>query len=116
MHGLQGAEAQGPKRERGPTGCREIIFLIIFIWEFAAVTTAFCKQTHTHFQQRPGCNCLYSEWFSLGSPHTVCIVGMFHRYTRAASETAYSMSRYLISISTYLTSAKKSTYSTAKSR
>ncbi len=27
MHGLQGAEAQGPTRERGPTGCREIIFL-----------------------------------------------------------------------------------------
>ncbi len=27
MHGLQGAEAQGPTLERGPTGCREIIFL-----------------------------------------------------------------------------------------
>ncbi len=26
MHGLQGAEAQGPTLERGPTGCREIIF------------------------------------------------------------------------------------------
>ncbi len=24
MHGLQGAEAQGPTLERGPTGCREI--------------------------------------------------------------------------------------------
>ncbi len=40
MHGLQGAEAQGPTLERGPTGCKEIIF-------FAVVTTAFCKQTHT---------------------------------------------------------------------
>ncbi len=27
MHRLQGAEAQGPTLERGPTGCREIIFL-----------------------------------------------------------------------------------------
>ncbi len=26
MHGLQGAEAQGPTLERGPTGCKEIIF------------------------------------------------------------------------------------------
>ncbi len=26
MHGLQGAEAQGPTLERGPTGCMEIIF------------------------------------------------------------------------------------------
>ncbi len=26
MHGLQGAEAQGPTLERGPTGCREILF------------------------------------------------------------------------------------------
>ncbi len=26
MHGLQGAEAQGPTLERGPTGCREIKF------------------------------------------------------------------------------------------
>ncbi len=49
MHGLQGAEAQGPKLERGPTGCKEIIFFkYFFIWEFAAMTTAFCKQTHTH--------------------------------------------------------------------
>ncbi len=42
------------------------------------MTTAVCKQTHTHFQRRPGCSSLYSEWFSLGSPHTVCVVGMFH--------------------------------------
>ncbi len=47
MHGLKGAEAQGPTLERGPTGCREIIFFELFIWEFAAVTIAFCKQTHT---------------------------------------------------------------------
>ncbi len=26
MHGLQGAEAQGPTLERGPTGCKEIQF------------------------------------------------------------------------------------------
>ncbi len=26
MHGLQGAEAQGPTLERGTTGCRQIIF------------------------------------------------------------------------------------------
>ncbi len=44
------------------------------------MTTAFCKQTHTHFQRRPGCSSLYIKWFSLGSPHTVCVVGMFHRY------------------------------------
>ncbi len=48
MHGLQWAEAQGSTLERGPTGCKEIIFFkSFFIWEFAAVTTAFCKQTHT---------------------------------------------------------------------
>ncbi len=32
MHGLQGAEAQGPTLERGPTGCREIIFFLIIIY------------------------------------------------------------------------------------
>jgi len=48
MHGLQGAEAQGPTLERVPTGCKEIIFSeSLFIWEFAAVTTASCKQTHS---------------------------------------------------------------------
>ncbi len=45
MHGLQGAEAQVPTLERGPTGCKEIIFFRIII--YMAVTTALCKQTHT---------------------------------------------------------------------
>ncbi len=48
MHELQGAEAQGPTLKRGTTGCREIMFFYyLFKLEFAAVTTALCKQTRT---------------------------------------------------------------------
>ncbi len=32
MHGLQGAEAQGPTLERGPTRCKEIIFFEYFLY------------------------------------------------------------------------------------
>ncbi len=83
MHGLQGAEAQGSTLDRGPTGCKEIIFfqIIIYMGVCSSDNSILQTSSHTHFQRRPGCSSLYSEWFSLGSPHTVFVVGMFHRYT-----------------------------------
>ncbi len=45
MHGLQGAEAQGPTLERGPTGWKEIIFLYMGLqqWQQYSVN----KLTHS---------------------------------------------------------------------
>ncbi len=43
---------------------------------------------------RPCCSCLYREWFSLGSPNTVCVVGMFHvfhRYTVWNTQSMHSL-------------------------
>ncbi len=42
------------------------------------MTIAFCKQTHTLMISDALVVVAYSEWFSLGSLHTVCVVGMFH--------------------------------------
>ncbi len=74
MHSLQGAEAQGPTLERGPLAVGKLYYSNNYLygsleqWQQHSVN----KLTHS-FSATP--------WFSLGSPHTVCVVGMFHRYT-----------------------------------
>ncbi len=75
MHGHQGAEAQGPTLEK--LQGNNIFRIIIYMGVCSSDNSILQTNLHTHFQRRAGCSSLYSEWFSLCSPHTVCVVGMF---------------------------------------